>query len=170
MSLPSSPSRAPGQAWIFPQGTPALRRRAPQGGDASKGAAALAAPRKIVWPDAGAPVVLGPASGVPRVLHSALHCVLCCVLHCVPHCVLYCVLHCVLHCALHCVLHCVLHPVVHCVLHPVVHGVLHPVVLCVLHPVVHCVLHPVVHCALHPVVHCVTCSVLAVHVHRRGAV
>ena len=151
-------------------------RRAPQGGDASEGAAALAAPRKIAWPGAGALVVLGPAPGVPRVLHCALHCVLCCVLHCVPHCVLCCVLHCVLHCALHCVqcLHCVLccvlHSVVHYVLHPVVHCVLHPVVHCVLHPVVLYVLHPVVHCVLHPVVHYVPCSVLAVHVHRRGAV
>ena len=176
MSLPSSPSSAPGQAWRFPLGTPALRRRAPQGGDASEGAAALAAPRKIAWPGAGAPVVLGPAPGVPRALYCVLHCVLCCVLHCVPHCVLCCVLHCVLHCALHCVLclHCVpccvLHSGAHCVLHPVVHCVLHPAVHCVLHPVVLCVQHPVVHCALHPVVHCVPCSVLAVHVHRRGAV
>ena len=39
-----------------------------------------------------------------------------------------------------------------------------------LHPVVHCVLHPVVHCVLHPVVHCAPCSVLATHVHCRGAV
>ena len=148
MSLPSSPSRAPGEAWIFPLGTPALQRRAPQGGDASEGAAALAAPRKIAWPGAGAPVVLGPAPGVAR----ALHCVLCCVLHCVPHCVPCCVLHCVLHCALHCVL------------------CLHCVPCCVLHSVVLCVQHSVVHCALHPVVHCVPCSVLAVHVHRRGAV
>ena len=175
MPLPSSPSRAPGQAWIFPLGTPALRRRAPQGGDASEGAAALAAPREIAWPGAGAPVVLGPAPGVPRALHCVLHCVLCCVLHCVPHCVPCCVPHCVLYCALHCVLclHCalccVLHSVAHCVLHPVVHCVLHPAVHRVLHPVVLCVQHSVVHCALHPVVHCVPCSVLAVHVHRRGA-
>ena len=83
----------------LPQGTPALQRRAPQGGDASAGAAALAAPWRIVWPGAGAPVVLGPAPGVPRVLH----CVLCCALHCVPHCVLRCVLHCVLRCVLYCV-------------------------------------------------------------------
>ena len=90
-----------------------------------------------------------------------LHCVLCCVLHPVVHCVLHplcCVLHCVLCCVLHCVLDCALC----CVLHPVVHYVLHPVV--------HCVLHPVVHCVLHPVVYCVPCSVLAVHVHCRGAV
>ena len=200
MSLPSSPSRAPGWAWIFPQGTPALRRRAPQGGNASEGAAALAAPWKTGWPGAGAPVVLGPAPGV---LHCVLHCVLCCVLHCVLHCVLRCALHyvlrcvlqCVLYCVLrlHCVLCCVLHPVVHCVLHPlcyvlhcvlhcllccVLHCVLHcalccvlhPVVHCVLHPVVHCVLHPVMHCVLHPVAYCVPCSVLAVHVHCRGAV
>ena len=78
---------------MFPLGTPAPRR-APQGGDASEGAAALAAPRKIAWPGAGAPVVLGPAPGVPRALHCVLHCVLCCVLHCVPHCVLCCVLLC----------------------------------------------------------------------------
>ena len=148
-----------------------------------------------MWPGAGAPVVLGPAPGVPRVLHCVLHCVLCCVLHCVLRCALHCVLRRVLYCVLrlHCVLCCVLHPVVHCVLHPlccvlhcvlccvphcvlrcvlhpVVHCVLHPVVQCVLHPVVHCVLHPVVHCVLHPVAYCVPCSVLAVHVHCRGAV
>ena len=152
-----------------------------------------------MWPGAGAPVVLGPAPGVPRVLHCALHRVLCCALHCVPHCVWRCVLHCVLRCVLYCVLHCVLrlhcvlccvpHPVVHCVpyllccalhyvlccvLHCVLHCalccVLNPVVLCVLHPVVHCALHPVVHYVLHPVVYCVPCSVLAGHVHCRGAV
>ena len=152
-----------------------------------------------MWPGAGAPVVLGPAPGVPRVLYCVLHCVLCCALHCVPHCVLRCVLHCVLCCVLCCVRHCVLrlhcvlcsvlHPVVHCVLHSlcyalhcvlccVLHCVLHcalccvlrPVVLCVLHAVVHCALHPVAHCVLHPVVYCVPCSVLAGHVHCRGAV
>ena len=124
----------------------------PRGGDASEGAAALAAPWKKGWPGAGAPVVLGPAPGVRRLLHCVLHGVLCCVLHCVLCCVLHCVLHCVL--CLHCMLCCVLHPVVHCVLHPVVH----------------CVLYSVTHCVLHLVVHCVLRSVLAVHVHCRGAV
>ena len=132
-----------------------------------------------MWPGAGAPGVMGPARGVPRMLH----CVLCCVLHCALHCVLRRVLYCVLR--LHCVLCCVLHPVVHCVLHPlccVLHCVLHCVLCCVLHcvpqcvlrcvlhPVVHCVLHPVVHCVLHPVAFRVPCYVLAVHVHCRGAV
>ena len=160
-----------------------------------------------MWPGAGAPVVLGPAPGVPRVVHCVLHCVLCCALHCVLPCVLRCVLHCVLrfvlycvlrcvlclhsvlccvlhpvvHCVLHslccvlhcvlcCVLHCVLCCVLHCVLHCALCCVLHPVVLGVLHLVVHCALHLVVYCVLHPVVYCVPCSVLAVHVHCRGAV
>ena len=103
-----------------------------------------------MWPGAGAPVVLGPAPGVPRVLH----CVVCCALHCVLRCVLYCVLRCVLYCVLHCVLR--LHCVLCCVLHPVVHCVLHPLCCCA----VCCAVCCTVRCAVCCILWCTVCCIL----------
>ena len=159
MSLPSSPSRAPGHAWIFPQGTPALLRRAPQGGNSSGGAAALVAPQRVDWPGAGAPVILGPAHCAPR----AVHCALLAVVHCVLRSVLVGAVHCVWCSVAQCALpsmQCVLHPLVHHVPHLVVHRVpcsvlaVHAhcrgVVRCALHTVL--LVHPgAVHCPLFPV-------------------
>ena len=69
-----------------PRGVPALRRRSPQGGDSSRGAAVLAAPLKTAWPSgpgARAPFGLGPVHCAPCTVHYLLshvvHCVLCLV-------------------------------------------------------------------------------------------
>ena len=104
MSVPSSRSRAPSQAWMSPQGMPALRHRAPQEGRFFWGGCRTGSPIEIgmAWrrgPGRPGPCSLRAARCALCAVDSSALCAALCVVLCARWCCALCVVLCCALCA-----------------------------------------------------------------------